>query len=144
MEEQIKKKTTIWLYPGTIHRMDGWLMDDNCQSRSEFVEKALRFYMGYLATEDTSEYLSKALVTTLKGIVADNANRLRCLLFKWAVELNMATHTIAAHFKVDDIDRRALRRFAVEEVKQTNGQVSFDHALEVQRQLPPLDSEWQE
>ena len=32
----------------------------------------------------------------------------------------------------------------LEEVKQTNGQVSFDHALEVQRQLHQLDSEWQE
>ena len=32
--------------------MDSWLAEDNCQSRSEFVEKALRFYMGYLGTED--------------------------------------------------------------------------------------------
>ena len=46
-----KKSTTIWLRPSVISRMDGWLEADNCQSRSEFVDKALRFYMGYLGTE---------------------------------------------------------------------------------------------
>ena len=49
-----KKSTTIWLRPSVISRMDGWLEADNCQSRSEFVDKALRFYMGYLGTEDNT------------------------------------------------------------------------------------------
>lgn len=142
MQEENKRKTTIWLHPSVIQRMDGWLTEDNCKSRSEFIEKALRFYMGYLATEDASEYLSKALVATIRGVLADNANRLRSLLFKWSVELNMAVHTIAAHFRVDEIDRRELRRFAIDEVKRTNGQISFDAALDLQRQL--LDDEWQE
>ena len=53
MKEKVKKKTTFWLPPDIIDRMDGWLEADNCQSRSEFVDKALRFYMGYLGTEDT-------------------------------------------------------------------------------------------
>ena len=46
-----KKSTTIWLRPSVISRMDGWLKADNCRSRNEFVEKALRFYMGYLSTD---------------------------------------------------------------------------------------------
>ena len=138
-----KERVPIWLTPSMRSRMNGWLVQDNCKNETEFVEKALRFYMGYLSTEDTSEYLSKALVSTLRGIMADNGNRLRSLLFKWAVELNMAMHTVAAHFKVDDIDRRELRRFAVDEVKRTNGQISFDRALDIQRQIPDED-EWHE
>ena len=55
-----KKSTTIWLRPSVISRMDGWLEADNCQSRSEFVDKALRFYMGYLGTEDNTTYISQA------------------------------------------------------------------------------------
>ena len=46
MEEKVKKKTTFWLPPDIIDRMDSWLKADNCRSRNEFVEKALRFYMG--------------------------------------------------------------------------------------------------
>ena len=135
MSDENKKRTAVWLSTGVIRRMDSWLEEDNCSTRSEFIEKALRFYMGYLATEDTSEYLSQALVDTLQGIVADNSNRLRTLIFKWCVELNMMGHTIAAHFRADPINRRELRAYAVDEVKRTNGQISFDRALDQQRRL---------
>ena len=135
MSDENKKRTAVWLSPGVIRRMDSWLEEDNCSTRSEFIEKALRFYMGYLAAEDTSEYLSQALVDTLQGIVADNSNRLRTMIFKWCVELNMMGHTIAAHFRADPINRRELRAYAVDEVKRTNGQISFDRALDQQRRF---------
>ena len=137
MEEKVKKKTTFWLPPDMIDRMDSWLKADNCRSRNEFVEKALRFYMGYLATEDTSEYLSRALADTLRGTLADNENRLRTLLFKLCVEVNMMGHTVAAHFRADPVNRRELRAYAVDEVLRTNGKISFDDALDLQRQVYP-------
>ena len=77
---------------------------------------------------------------TLRGIVADNANRLRSLIFKWCVELNMMGHTIAAHFRADPINRRELRAYSIDEVKRTNGQISFDDALDQQRQLEDDDA----
>ena len=54
----------------------------------------------------------------------------------------MMAHTIAAHFRADPIDRRELRALAVDEVLRTNGQVSFDQALDVQRRL--IDEEDEE
>ena len=137
MDEENRLKITLWLKPGIVRRMDSWLEEDNCKSRGEFAEKALRFYMGYLATEDTSEYLSRALVDTLRGTLADNENRLRTLLFKLCVEVNMMGHTVAAHFRADPVNRRELRAYAVDEVLRTNGKISFDDALDLQRQVYP-------
>ena len=134
-DKPYKRRTAVWLDPNVIQRMDGWLEADNCKTRSEFIEKALRFYMGYLATEDTSAYLSRALVDTLRGILRDNTNRLSTMLFKWCVELNMMGHTIAAHFRADPVNRRELRAYAVDEVKRTNGKICFDDALDQQRRL---------
>ena len=136
-EHDNKKRTAVWLTPGVIRRMDGWLEEDNCKTRSEFIEKALRFYMGCLATEDTSEYLSRAQADTLRGTLADNENRLRTLLFKLCVEVNMMGHTVAAHFRADPVNRRELRAFAVDEVLRTNGKIRFDDALDLQRQVYP-------
>lgn len=136
-EHDNKKRTAVWLTPGVIRRMDSWLEEDNCKTRSEFIEKALRFYMGCLATEDTSEYLSRALADTLRGTLADNENRLRTLLFKLCVEVNMMGHTVAAHFRADPVNRRELRAYAVDEVLRTNGKISFDDALDLQRQVYP-------
>lgn len=143
MEDEIRRKTTVWLKPSLISRMDGWLESDNCRSRNEFIEKALRFYMGYLASEDVSEYLSKALIATQRGILEDNANRLRSLIFKWAVELNMMMHVVAKHFGGDRISLRELRAYGVDEVKRTKGQISFDSALKTQREII-TDDQWQE
>ena len=137
MDEENRLKITLWLKPGIVRRMDGWLEEYNCKSRGEFAEKALRFYMGYLATEDTSEYLSRALVDTLRGTLADNENRLRTLLFKLCVEVNMMGHTVAAHFRADPVNRRELRAYAVDEVLRTNGKIRFDDALDLQRQIFP-------
>ncbi len=143
MENEKKTRTAVWLHPSTIIKIDRWLKEDNCETRSEFIEKALRFYIGYLESDDASDYMSEVLSTLIKGILENNNNRLRSLLFKWAVELNMMCHTIAAHYRVDEINRRELRAFAIDEVKKTYGQVSFDHAIEVQRGLPYEES-WQE
>ena len=136
MTEENKTKTTIWIYPSLLQRVDSWMEYDNSSSRSEFIDKAIRFYMGYLASEDVSEYLSKALAVTLKGILTEQSNRLRSMLFKLCVEVNMLCHTMAAHYRADEIDRRGLRAYAVQEVKETNGKISFDNALDVQREIP--------
>ena len=137
MDEENRLKITLWLKPGIVRRMDGWLEEDNCKNRGEFAEKALRFYMGYLATEDTSEYLSRAMVDTLRGTLADDENRLRTLLFKLCVEVNMMGHTVAAHFRADPVNRRELRAYAVDEVLRTNGKIRFDDAIDLQRQVYP-------
>ena len=100
----------------------------------------LRFYMGYLGTEDNTAYISQAILTAIQGTLDDNNNRLCRIIFKWAVELNMMCHTIAAHFRTDPIHTRELRGFAVDEVKRTNGQVSFENAVRSQRRIEPDDA----
>ena len=118
-DEKRIERTVVWLDAKLVPRMDGWLAADNCKNRSEFINKALRFYMGYLGTEDNTAYLSQA---------------------KCAVELNMLCHTIAAHFRTDPIHTRELRAYAVDEVKRTNGQVSFENAVRSQRRIEPDDT----
>ena len=66
--------------------------------------------MGYLVADDTTEYLSKALLISMRGTLDANDDRMRSLLFKLCVETNMMMHVIAAHFKDDVGDLRALRR----------------------------------
>ena len=136
MEHENKTRIPTWLRPSTIHRMDGWLEEANCKSRSEFIEKSLHFYMGYLGAEDASEYLPNALTATLHEIVTGSANRTNSLLFKCAVEQGIMAHTIAAHFGDAMEDRRALRGYVTDEVKRTNGQIRFEDAQDIQRMLP--------
>ena len=93
----------------------------------------------YLGTKDASEYLPDELTATLHEIVTGSANRTNSLLFKCAVEQGIMAHTIAAHFGDAMEDRRALRDYVTDEVKRTNGQIKFEDAQNIQRQLPVDD-----
>ena len=142
-DRETKTRTAVWFYPSTLRHIDAWLIDDNCKTRSEFIEKAVRFYLGYLSTGEQADYLSKTLVALIRGMMEEHNNRMRGLIFKLCVEVNMAIHTIAAHFHADEINRRELRAFAVEEVKRTNGRISFDRAIDIQSQpYEEEDEEW--
>ena len=43
-----KKKFALWMYPDTLEKVEEIYRKDNCASRSEFIEKAVKFYIGYL------------------------------------------------------------------------------------------------
>ena len=127
------KRIVVWLKPELLSRVDGWLETANCKNRSEFISKALRFYMGYLATDDVGSYVCESVSQNIRGMLTENTNRLSKLMFKWSIELNMMMHIVAAHFKDDIGDLRALRGYSADEVKRTYGNISLDTALDIQR-----------
>ena len=65
MEDRIKKRIPVWLYPETLGQMDQCLTKGNCKSRSEYIEKALLFYNGYLLSKEASPYLPVILTSVL-------------------------------------------------------------------------------
>lgn len=67
---------------------------DNCGSQSEFVEKAIRFYDGYVHANKTGAYLPHALQEMLEGTLGVFGDRLGKLLFKLVVEHNMTNHLL--------------------------------------------------
>ena len=106
---------------------------DNCQSQNEFIEKAIRFYAGYVSGKEATAYLPPALVAAMRGTVQDSENRIARLLFKLAVEVNMMMNVLAAGMEISDEDLKTLRARSVREVKQTNGRISFKDAIDYQR-----------
>lgn len=128
-----KERTAIWLYPETMERLDGWLTQDNCKSRSEFMEKALGFYMGYLASEDASIYLSKALLGSIQGTLQNTENRVAGNLFRLSVEISMMMHLLAANLDINDNELHRLRGRCVAEVKKTKGKIKLDAAVAFQQ-----------
>ena len=102
---------------------------DNCQSRNEFLEKALKFYCDYLAAEDVSEFLPPIFVHAMRGTLQCSEERIARLLFKLTVEVSMMMHVLAAGLEIDASQLDALRWQCVQEVKKTNGSITFKDTL---------------
>ena len=132
--QEVKRRFQLWVMPSTLELADQYYRSDNCASRSEFIEKAIQFYAGYVSSQQNQDYLARVIPATVKGIVDESSNRMGRLLFKMAVELAVIESILAAVCEVDRQELKRLRGQCVEEIKRTNGMISFEQALQWQKE----------
>ena len=101
-----KEKFALWITPECKQLVDDCYADDQCQSRSEYIEKAILFYTGFLYAEKADRYLPKVLQQILSGTLDRFAERIGRQLFKLAVEQNVSNHILASD---TDIDARSYK-----------------------------------
>ena len=132
-EEKIK--FPLYVFPDTMEKVDMLYEIDNCRSKTEFMEKAIRFYCGYLLQNkpELVDYLASQLATLTEGIVKGTEQRLSRAMFKIAVELGAITHMLAAVHDIDDDTMIKLRAMCTDEVKRINGIINFEKAVRYQR-----------
>lgn len=128
-----KRKFALWISRYTIELAKKHYKDDNCSSASEFIEKAILFYLGFIFSQENQDYLADVIPATVKGMVDESSNRMGRLLFKIAVEMAVVENILAAVCDVDELEVTRLRGQCVKEIKSTNGLLSFEEALRWQR-----------
>jgi len=126
MPEEKKDRLPLWLYPSTIETLDKVFPQNNCKSRSEFIEKAVRFYCGYISAADALEFLPTAITSAVSGAVQSSENRMARLMFKLAVEMSIMMNVVAAGADLDEVNLTRLRGKCVEDVKKSIGAINFD------------------
>lgn len=129
-----KVKFALWSYPQTLKNVEVHYKNDNCKSQSEFIEKAINFYIGYLDQEKGVNYISPMITETVKSTIKGTEQRLARLLFKVAVELGKLSHMTAAINEVDDDTLKSLHVMCVNEVRKINGIIDYEDAAEYQRE----------
>ena len=128
-----KIKFPLWLTPECKQVVEDNYREDQCQSRSEFIEKAILFYCGYLQSEYAGDFLPKILGETLEAILSMFGDRIGKLLLKQAVEQNVCNHILASDTDIDAQTYQQMRGKSYQEVLRTNGQISFPEVLRQQR-----------
>ena len=127
-----KTRMAVYFQPETIKKIEQEYRRDNCASKTEFIEKAVKFYIGYLNEEDNINYLSPMITETVKAQIKGTEQRLSRLLFKVAVELGKLSHMTAAVNEVDDDTLNSLHAMCVNEVRRINGIIDYEDAAEYQ------------
>ncbi len=127
-----KKKFALWAHPGTLEEVANAYEEDNCKSKSEFIEKAIKFYLGYLKQERNVNYLSTRITSTMEAIIAETKQQMNRNLFKIAVELGKISHMVAAANGVDDETLQELHAMCADEVRRINGVISYESAVRFQ------------
>ena len=121
------KKHSVWLSESAWTEVESRYQQDNCSTRNEFIEKAIRFYSGY------DEYLPRVLADVLEGKLGALGKRMGHLLFKLSVDQNLMGNILAADIEIDPDELRKARVRCVKEVKETNGEISFEDTVRYQK-----------
>lgn len=132
-DKETKRRFQLWLKPSVLDMADDLYEKDNCGSRSEFIEKAIRFYAGYLYAQQSPDYLPKILVSTLRGMMNDSDNRISRILFKLAVEQAITMNVVAATCNIPRDQLEKLRATCVAQVKKSSGSYAFEDAYNFQK-----------
>ena len=129
MAEDKRNKFALRMSPEAQDMVKDLFEQDNCQSQTEFIEKAVRFYAGYIMVQKNSQYLSDVLIGSLQGTLENSETHMGRLLYKLAVEVDMMMHVLARGLEIPDEELRKLRGQCIAEVKRTNGRVTFDEVV---------------
>ena len=134
-----KKRHTVWLTSDAWSQVETSYTKDNCTTKNEHIEKATRFYTGYLNTQNAASYLPRVLADVLDGKLGALGTRIGKLLFKLVVEQDMIANITAAVNEVhlDDVER--LRARCIKEIRQTNGVIDLEDAVRYQN---GWDDQW--
>lgn len=128
-----KERVVAFLPPDTVQKMLHLESEHSLKNHSEFVQEAVKFYIGFLASGDATEFLSATLHRTLNDSLLVMQNRVGSNLFRLSVELSMMMHLLGANLDVTNDELYSLRGRCVREVKNTKGKIKLDDAVAFQQ-----------
>ena len=121
-----KEKFALWITLEAKQKVESHFKKDNCKSKSEYIEKAIQFYSGYLDTQNAGEYLPRVLADVLEGKLGALGTRIGRQLFKLAVDQCLMGQELAAGMEIDLDQLRKVRVQCIKLVKETNGEIGFE------------------
>lgn len=130
-----KRKFQLWARPGTLELVKSTYKKADCRTQSEFIEKAIQYYVGRINADNDASYLPNAFLSNMRSIVYESDHRENKLLFKLSVEMSIMMNILAFQFEIDDLSLARLRGECVKEVKRTHGMFSMEDAVKWQRSV---------
>ena len=130
MEDKGKVRKGFYIEEDLLEQMDGLLEQADVKSRNEFMNHALKFYIGYLTSEKIENYMLSTISSVMHSTVKDSENRMARAMYRLAVEISKLSHVIAYSHGVNEEELKKLQVKCIDEVKRINGAVRFEDAYE--------------
>ena len=131
-EEKSKVRKALYIEEDILEQVDSLLQQADVKSRNEFLNQALKFYIGYLTSAKIENYMLSSISSVMHATVKDSENRMARAMFKLAVETSKLANVIAYSQEIDEESMGKLHVRCMEEVKRINGAVKFEDAYEYQ------------
>ena len=133
MSKETRDRIAFRMQPETRRRIEQWYAADNCQSKNEFIEKAVN-----------TTLLPMAIMSAIDGRLSRLEDYIARRDFTRCVEQDMTNGIIAEAFEMDREDLKRRRAQSVRNVKATNGLISLEKYARSRQEQDWDDDEWQD
>ena len=138
--QETKQRVPVWLEPKVIEKLNSLIPLQNVANISQLIAKAVDFYLGYIGTNDATEFLSQSLVGVVDSSIRQTVGRNATNLFRLAVEMNIIMRILAEGMDIPNEVIESLRGKAIKQVKKSNGKAKFEDTLP--QNLEELDEDY--
>ena len=101
-EEKSKVRKAFYIEEDILEQVDSLLQQADVKSRNEFLNQALKFYIGYLTSAKIENYMLSSISSVMYATVKASENRMARAMFKLAVETSKLANVIAYCQEIDE------------------------------------------
>ena len=113
-----KRRIGLYLTKENIAWMDENAALADIRTRSEFVNRAIDFYAGYLKTNKTETYVMHSVSSMIHSTIDLSEMRIKDMLFKLAVEIDIQNRILAMMTRVTEEEIAEIRAASEDEVRR--------------------------
>ena len=124
-----RQRISIYIDRDLVKKADGLLSLAGCNSRNEFVTKAIERYIAELALGGDNLFVTEALSASISKACNDSFGKVSSALFRYAVYVDMMVRILASCVDVEPSELEEFQRQAYNNVRRTRGKVPLDEAL---------------
>lgn len=117
----MKNKVSFSIEPKLQTEAECLKQSVDCNSMSEFYEKAVQHYIMHLHLKNNESYFGEVVSKTLEGMIDSLGDRITKIQFKNAVTTEKLVELLADYYDWSDEDFDNLSRNAVENVRCIHG-----------------------
>ncbi len=104
------------------------------ETRSEFIESAVEFYLSYLTSHRQGDYLNKSVTEGVRQGINDIERQTMPNIFRLAVEMSMLKNIMASLVELNPSELKRLRSDCVKAVRATNKRTDLENAVRYQQE----------
>lgn len=128
-----KHRFPLYIKEDDLAAVKSMYREYGCASQSEFIEKAVEFYLGYLKMDMDMDLIAPVVMSTIRSVVTENTTRITRLLFKNSVEMALMNNILAYEYQIDPENVKKVREECEKTVRKTNGNFMLEDAINWQR-----------
>ncbi len=121
-------KTTFRIDADLYNEIDKYVEKGNVENKSEFIRKAIVFYLSYLKLNENVDYVAPVIDKVMRNHLDYFGNNMSEMLFKLAVEVSKLNIALSVHEGLTALSDEFINDVSCKIVSENNGILRFEDA----------------